>query len=246
MKNILATTLLLAWAGSAFSSGDYYSEQYHTLQTVELYEVSEDEEGNETEELKQKTRLPSELESMTQNLKRNKNSQGLGEVLLVTKELVALGKELYKIIEAGKPVVTVESTPVSVLPRDAKGDAVDAFALTHWSAPKIKKYRVVAKNYLGMRPVSFEFMMIFSYGGKMNDKGFYLTGAQIKPTSVEVSWGYSLDAQFNVQSIINQGSAENPVAGAVLEIDYTIKTIMKESRQSRSFFVNGLGHTQAY
>ncbi|MEX0799566.1 MAG: hypothetical protein WD025_08975, partial [Bacteriovoracaceae bacterium] len=145
-----------------------------------------------------------------------------------------------------KPVVTIESTPVSVLPRDAKGEYVDPFHLTNWSAPKVKKYKVVAKNYMGMKPVSFEFMLIFSYGGKYGGKGVYLTGAQIKPTDVQVGWGYNLDANFQVQSVVNQGSAENPVAGAVLMIDYTIKTVLKESKHNRTFFVNGRGKTQAY
>lgn len=246
-KTSLTLAFLGMFASQAFASGDYYSDQYHTLQTVELYEVGSDADGNEVEVLKQKSRLPNELQSMLQAYNKNaKSFQGLGEVLMATKQLIALGKEIYKIIEAGKPVVTIESTPVSVLPRDLKGEPIDPLRMSNWSAPKVRKYKVVAKNYLGMRPVSFVFMLIFSYGGKMDEKGFYLTGAQIKPTDVQVGWGYSLDASFKVQSIVNQGSAEDPVAGAVLMIDYTIKTVMKESRQNRSFFVNGLGHTQSY
>ena len=244
MSKFLLTSILLAWTTGALSSASFYSEQYHTVQEVELYEVTTDLDGEEVETLKQRQRLPSELEKMTQVNRRSKAD--LGQILMATQQLIAIGKEIYKIIDAGKPVLNIESAPISVLPKDMKGQALDPFTLTEWSAPRAKKYRVVAKNYLGMRPVAFEFMLIYSYGGKYEDKGAYITGAQIKPTSVEVSWGYELDASFSVQSIVNQGSAQDPVAGAVLNIDYKIKTLMKESRQSRAFFINGLGESTAY
>ena len=247
MKTTLALALSIVslnlFAGTEVGA-EVYSEQYQKIQTIELYEVVETDSG-EKQKLIQKDHLPSEIEVLMKEARKNRE-KGLGEVIMVTKQLIALGKEIYKIIEAGKPVVTVDSTPVSVLPRDEKGDYVDAMHLSNWKMPKVKKFRVEAKNYLGMTPVSFEFMMIFTPGGKYNGKGAYLTGAQIKPTTVDVSWGYTVDATFKVQSIVNQGSMESPVAGAVLMIDYTIKTVLKESKNSRTFFVNGNGQAQAY
>jgi hypothetical protein len=241
MKSLLAITLLCS---SLFAGTNVYSDQFQTIQSIDLYEVVESEQG-EVENLVQTQKLPSEIEVLMAEAKKNRN-KGLGEIIMATKQLIALGKEIYKIIEAGKPVVSVNSTPISVLPKDEKGDYVDAMNLSNWQMPKVKKFRVAAKNYLGMTPVSFEFMMIFTPGGKWNGKGAYLTSTQIKPTTVDVSWGYSVDATFKVQSIINQGSVDSPVAGAVLMIDYTIKTVLKESRNSRTFFVNGLGQAQAY
>ena len=243
MKTTLALLISLV-SLNAFSSAEVYSEQFQKIQTVELYEVVDTEDG-ESELLIDKQQLPSEIEVLMAEAKKN-NNKGLGEIIMATKQLIALGKEIYKIIEAGKPVVTVDSTPISVLPRDEKGDYVDAMYLSNWKMPKVKKFKVAARNYLGMTPVSFEFMMIFTPGGKYDGKGAYLTGTQIKPTTVDVSWGYTVDATFKVQSIVNQGSMESPIAGAVLMIDYTIKTVLKESRNSRTFFVNGNGQAQAY
>ncbi|MEX1099630.1 MAG: hypothetical protein WEB87_04350, partial [Bacteriovoracaceae bacterium] len=162
MRNLLTLAVLLSWSSLALADAVYYTDQYHTLQTVELYEINADSQGNQIETLQQKQKLPSDLEILADQMnlpktsKRAESAQGLGEVLIVTKNLIALGKEIYKIIEAGKPVVTIESTPVSVLPRDAKGEYVDPFHLTNWSAPKVKKYKVVAIIYMGMKPVSFE------------------------------------------------------------------------------------------
>lgn len=243
MKTTLALALTLV-SFNLLAGAEVYSEQYQKIQTVELYEIVDTKDG-ESQKLIQKDYLPTEIEVLMSEARKNRE-KGLGEVIMMTKQLIALGKEIYEIIEAGKPVVNVDSTPVSVLPRDEKGDYVDAMYLSNWKMPKVKKFRVEARNYLGMTPVSFEFMMIFTPGGKYNGKGAYLTGTQIKPTTVDVSWGYSVDATFKVQSIVNQGSVESPVAGAVLMIDYTIKTVLKESRNTRTFFVNGNGQAQAY
>lgn len=245
MKSLLTITILLAITGSAFADGLYYSEQYHTIQSVDVYEIVEDANGNEKKIKTKSQKLPTEFEQMLEKGNQTiKSAQNVGEVLMMTKELIALGKQLYGFIKENQPVVNIESTPISVLPRDVKGAPVQSFALSNWNAPKTKKFRVEFKNYLGMTPVTFDYVSIYSYGGKFNGKGFYITGAQIKPVNVEVSWGYQLDATFSVQSITNMGSSEDPVAAAVLNIDYKVKTLMKSSSYSRAFFINGLGHTQ--
>ncbi|MCO4756271.1 MAG: hypothetical protein KC478_17450 [Bacteriovoracaceae bacterium] len=242
---LLTLTLTL----NTFASAEYYDDQYQEIQSVELYEVSETENGEQVEVLVDNQKLPSGVEIAQAEINRafDKRAQNLSDVIMTTKNLIAIGKEIYKIIDAGKPVVNIdESKAMSVLPRDEKGMPVDSFRLSGWSMPKAKKYKVIAKNYLGMSPVSFEFMMIYTYGGNMDGKGKYLTGTQIKPTSVDVSWAYELNATFSVQSIVNQGTSEDPIAGAVLMIDYSIKTVLKESRNSKTFFVNGLGQNKAF
>ena len=123
---------------------------------------------------------------------------------------------------------------------------MSALQLHGWNPPLVRKYKVETKNYLGMKPVSFEFMLIYSYGGQNEGKGRYITGAQLKPTSVNVKWGYSLDVEFKLQSIVNQGSFENPVAGAVLMLDYKIKTVLQEQSQNKTFYINGAGQVTSY
>ena len=105
---------------------------------------------------------------------------------MMTKELIALGKEIYAIVEAGKPVVKLESNPVHVLPRTSAGSTIEAIDLQGWSMPKVKRFRYEAKNYLNIKPVVIEFMLIFSYGGNHDGVGKYISGAQIKPTFVDV------------------------------------------------------------
>lgn len=221
-----------------------YSDQFQRIQEVEFYELIESEDGIENEVQIGKQKVPTLLNSLSK-------SQGLVKVnatgiIMMTRELIALGREIYQIIEAGKPVVTVNTEPVEVLPRDKDGQTITAFELSGWKKPLVKKYRVKTKNYLGMAPASFDFMLIYSYGGQLEGKGAYITGAQVKPTAVNIKWGYSLDVDFKVQSILNQGTAGEPIAGAVLMLDYKISTVLQESRNNKTFYINGLGETESY
>ncbi len=240
MKKLFLIVLCVAALNA--SAENVYSDQFQTIQKVELLELSLDENGQEVERVVESKKLPSELEV----LMARPAQKNLSGVIMATKQLIALGKEIYKIVEAGKPVVTVVSEPVQILPRDEKGNTVEAMELAGWKAPRVKKYRVRTKNYLGMSPASFDFMLIYSYGGSYRGQGAYITGAQIKPTAVNVKWGYSLDAAFKVQSIMNQGTEEAPIAGAVLMIDYRIKTVLQDRSNSSTYFINGLGETTAY
>lgn len=238
------TAFLMTFLSLNSFAVDVYSEEYNTIESVKMVEVTQDSLGNEV--LKQIN--PKELVIPNNAAVYNNNKGGgIGEFIMVARQIIAFGKEVYKIIEAGKPVVSIgEAVPLSVLPRDEKGEMVEAFRLENWRMPKSKKYRVIAKNGFGMTTISFDFMLLFTYGGQYNGKGAYITGAEVAPTNVEVAWGYNLDANFKVHSIFNQGSTDNPNAAAVLQINYTIKTVLKEARSTKKFMINGQGHAQGY
>lgn len=246
MKLIITTILpvLLIVFSNTTKAENVYSDQFQRIQEVEFYELTELDNGEEVEVKIGNQKVPTLFQSLAKNQGQVKvNMTG---VIMMTRELIALGKEIYQIIKAGKPVVTVNTEPVEVLPRDKDGQTITAFELSGWKKPLVKKYRVKTKNYLGMAPASFDFMLIYSYGGAHEGKGAYITGAQVKPTAINVKWGYSLDVDFKVQSILNQGSTGNPIAGAVLMLDYKISTVLQESRNNKTFYINGLGETEAY
>jgi hypothetical protein len=169
------------------------------------------------------------------------------EIIRVTREFIALGKEIYAIIEAGRPVYNNNvGTPLQILPRTKSGETIQAMELENWKAPKSKKYKIDFKNGFGMNVVSFEFMLIYTYGGTYQGKGAYITGAQVSPTNVSVAWGFNVDANFKVQSIMNQGSLDNPVAGAVLQLNYRVSTVIKTIDRHATFHINGKGQTTVH
>lgn len=244
MRLQLVTALFMTLLSLNVLAIDVYSDEYNTIESVEMMEVTEDALGNE---VLKKVNPKSLLIPDGAKVKTNNKSGGIGEYIMVAREIIAFGKEVYKIIEAGKPVVSIgEVVPLSVLPRDEKGEMINAFRLENWKMPKSQKYRVIAKNGFGMKTIEFDFMLLFTYGGSYNGKGAYITGAEVAPTRVDVAWGYNLDAKFKVHSIFNQGSSDNPNAAAVLQINYTIKTVLKESRSTKKFMINGKGQTQSY
>ena len=218
------------------------SEVVSPITTMDLFEVVEKADG--TSEL---VKVGDRDDRFYAPIKGQAITQvNIGNILMMTKEIIALGKEIYKVVDSGKPSVEVVTEPVQVLPRGEDGAAVSAFNLSGWSAPLVKKYVIKSKNYLGMTPVIFEFQVISTFGGSHDGKGSYLTGVQIKPSHVGVKWGYDFNASFKVQTIVNEGSSEDPVAGATLMLDTMIKTPLQEDRLSQTFYVNGLGEMISY
>lgn len=166
----------------------------------------------------------------------------LDGVVKIVDKLIAVGQKIYKIVASGKPELTMASNPVSVVPMDDKGKVVAPFLLENWEVPKSKKFRVTIENYMGIDVVDFEFMVIFSYGGSFAGAGKYITSAQVKPTYVDVTWGFTFDVNCSLQSIMNSGTKENPVAGALLMIDYRVVSVLQERVVNKTFYIDGLGN----
>ena len=240
---ILLTVALLSSVLNYATAEDVYSDQFQTIKSYELTEITKEEDGSEKETILFTKKAPEFAEQF--NKRESTVNTNVAGVIMVTKELLALGKEIYEIVEAGKPVVEMNSEPIRILPRTDAGSEIEPMDLQGWRNPIVKKYRYTAKNYLNIEPVVIEFMLIFNYGGSLNGAGKYIAGAQIKPTYVDVKWGYELNATYKVQSIMNQGSAKNPVAAAVLMFDFNHKTVLQERTVNTSFFINGKGESKS-
>lgn len=239
MKVLLVVFCFLVSFGS-FSSEN---EQFYQIQSTKLYEIVENDNGQEREVLVGTAKAGNHFSKLMNS--NNVEKTDIQGAIMMTKKIIALGKELYKIVEAGRPVVNASTEAVEVLPHN-DGVAIPAIGLSGWKAPKMRKYLLKTENYLGMNPVVFEFMLIFTYGGSDQGKGKFITGAEIKPTKVSVKWGYEFNAQFKVQTIINEGTEEDPIAGLVMMVDSKINTVLQEEQMNKTFYVNGLGHIKAY
>ncbi len=241
MKNLVCIFLLLT--SGVTQAQNVYSDQFQTLHEVETVEVIENANGEEFEKPVNRAQMSSDLMNAINNKPVTKN---LPQVLMATKTLIAIGKEVYKVVEAGKPVLELNiAEPVSVLPKTAD-NSIRAMDLDNWETPKARKYRVRFKNYMGVSTVSLDYMVIFSYGGSYQGKGNFITGAIIKPVSIDVKWGWKLNASFKVQTIMNQGTDEDAVAGALLVLDYEVSTPLQVNSQSSTIFLNGLGKIVEY
>lgn len=164
----------------------------------------------------------------------------VGKVISVGRELVALGEDIYRLVQKGKPVNKTNYAPISVVPKTADGYA-DILDTEGWRMPTKATYSITYTNVYGMEVVKFRYSIIFSYGGSYNGKGAYLTAAQIVPESVETLFGYTFGATMKLGGIQNHGTKDSPVAGAILAMEHTVETVVKASLQTSSYHITGRG-----
>lgn len=171
------------------------------------------------------------------------NKTDLGQVAIVIDGLIAIGKKIWPIIEAGRPVVDVNMAKgISIIPYK-KGDNFDAtfYEMENWSMPKFKKYNVTYKNGFGSKVISFDYTVHYQYGGSLNGKGKYLAGVNISASNVSVAWGFSFQAASELVQISNHGANDDQIAGGTFSINYTAKTVVKTISSSDTFHVTGNG-----
>lgn len=168
------------------------------------------------------------------------------KVIAIVKDLVALGETVYELVKKGKPTINTEYTPVSILPKNDKSEAVDPMFLENFSIPVQKRYRAKLTNGVGKEVVSFEYAVIFSYGGTYEGKGKYIANAQIVPSTVKVSFGWDFNSQMKVAGIYNHGSAENKVVGVALAVKYQIKSWVAMYERTDTIHLTGDGQLKTF
>jgi hypothetical protein len=167
---------------------------------------------------------------------------GLGTVIAVARELVALGEILYPLIKRGQPEVTTDFAPINVLPMDPSTNRhVDPFVMENTGTPVSKKFVGVVKNGFGMEVVRLEFLAHFAPGASYEGRGRYLQNAIIVPSKIWATWGWEVNATMKLQSIANQGTRAAPVAAAVLSMNYTVKNLITHIEKNHLVELNGKG-----
>ncbi len=162
-------------------------------------------------------------------------------IIMLVDQLVAIGAKIMPTIEKGRAVVTQNYMhAVSVLPRI---DALDPVVhdMGNWSIPVSKHYKISYENGFGSEVVSFIYSITFQHSGTYNDKGHYLAGIRMSARDIRVSWGFDLDATSQLIQISNVGTANNVIAGATVEITYTVKNWTRTLSTSKAFHVTGDG-----
>ena len=156
---------------------------------------------------------------------------------IVWSDIVTVGEKIWQIVEAGKPVVSVQVPVAFALPR-----GLTCWTdLDHWQVPRTQTYEVRYKNYFGVEVVHFRFRLQYTYGGGNDGVGRYLANVTVMPAELNVAWGYDFNAVVEVEQAVNMGSKKDPLAGLELNLKWTVKTVLKESDNSFHFFVQGDG-----
>lgn len=153
-------------------------------------------------------------------------------------QIINFGAKLWKLVEANKPVVAVNTTSANALPAGVEGNWL---ALENWQEPRARRHAVTYKNVYGIEVVNFDYRITYTAGGVHDGKGLYLSNVAVNPQNLSVAWGYNVEANAKVVNVLNTGTKNNPRAGMEVLVEWKIKTILKDMRSSTSFFVKGDG-----
>ncbi len=179
------------------------------------------------------------------SFENEKGAPEMGEAISVIKDLVALGKEIYPLVEKGRPTVSMtDFKGISVLPRLDQSSNLsypEFYEMENWWLPGFARYEIILKNIYGVTVVHFVFSVHYQPGGSYQGKGKYLTNVAIVSDQLLVRWGFDFNAQVKLVGITNMGDKENRVAGATLQVEYTAKSVMNEYQNTSRFFVSGDG-----
>ncbi|HEY8272614.1 MAG TPA: hypothetical protein VIG33_17100 [Pseudobdellovibrionaceae bacterium] len=159
----------------------------------------------------------------------------LDQISIIIDKIVNIGKKVWAIVETGRPTVHIKTYTANALPQGLKCWS----DLTGWQIPQSKVYRVQYENLYGMDVVDFAYRVTFTAGGALKGQGKYITNATIMPADLNVSWGYTFNANAEVPSVFNMGTSEQPVAGMQMVMKWSVDTVMNHAEQAESYYVGG-------
>lgn len=215
------------------------NEEYHRVSSIEVVTVETDLLNQETHLLIDESLMHTEA-TLGANDKMSFSPANVGQVIWIAQGLVALGEGVYNLVQKGKPANTTNYAPISVMPKEGR-NYVEILETENWNAPQKRTFMINIKNGFGMEVVKFRYSVIYSHGGSFNGAGAYITAAQIIPEYVLTSFGFDFSASMRLNGIQNHGTKANPVAGAILTMEYKIESFVSSLLRSDSFHITGRG-----
>ncbi len=172
-----------------------------------------------------------------------KAAEGLPELAVIDAildQILNIGKKVWTVVEAGKPVVDLSSDVATALPTPAPGQHLCWTQLENWQAPQSHVFGVTFTNLFGTEVVKLRYRVMFVSGGSYQGKGRYIGYAAVDPM-VDLIWGYDVKIAAEVLSVLNTGSQSSPVAGMNLKVTYTVETPLKTAIESKVYYITGQG-----
>ncbi len=177
---------------------------------------------------------------------RRINVENVREVIGVAKDIIALGKEIYELVIKGRPVNVGEFSPISVVPRDPMTkEALDPFELEMCSLPVEKTFVTTIQNG-GREVVKFAYQVVFVYGCSYNGRGKFIQRAIIQPLTTKVAYGVEFSANLKLSGIMNHGTKDDPVVGAMLTLQYKMNTLSQAFEKNDTIYLSGKGEIKNY
>lgn len=165
----------------------------------------------------------------------------LDKVEIIVDKIINIGTKIWNVLEKGKPVANYSQQKATAVPQN-----ITAWQqLQGWSNPKSKYYEISYKNLYGITVAKLVYKIIYLTGGSYKGQGKYIGYVSVEPQEFTTAYLYTFNVQAQVESVYNKNTSENPIAGLILNINWTVSTILKKETQSYSYHIDGLGNFQA-
>ena len=157
---------------------------------------------------------------------------------LIVDKVINIGQKIWNVVEKGKPVANYSSASANALPENA----TRWNQLENWNNPKSKVFSVVYKNAYGIEVIRFTYRIMLLYGGSAGGVGKYIGYANVEPLEMTTAYMYTFNAKAEVKAVYNMGTKQNPLAGMILNINWTVETVLKKSTMTYTYTLDGLGN----
>ncbi|MGE3608154.1 MAG: hypothetical protein AB7I27_01105 [Bacteriovoracaceae bacterium] len=225
------------------SATTFSEEKFFRIKKIETQELSSEKMTQESFEEYQKLFKINGLSP--NNFSGVDPVETTSKVIQVTRDLVALGEEIYNLVIKGKPTNVTEYSPISIVPK-VDGKPVEILDTENWKVPVKKTYQVIFENVYGIDVVTFRYSVLYAYGGSYDGAGAYLTAVQIVPESVKTLFGWDFKATMKLGGIQNLGTKKDPIAGVTLLMEYTVNTVFISRVKVDQYFISGKGEFKSY
>jgi hypothetical protein len=234
MKQVIGswrTLLLAAFVTSAAllstvqssASTDQNANKYYSIKSVEVKELTEHRFKPLARPLCEPTIRPQGMDSIFDGITLD--------------QIINLGQKIWTIVEKNKPVVNLKIQKADALPNGVK----EWTDLECWQVPESRVYRVSYKNGFGMTVVNIAFRVNYTYGGRVNGQGRYLSQVTVLPAQLDVAWGFKVNGEVRVANVTNAGTKAFPVGAIQMDVNWVISTPLKYSESTETFYVRGDG-----
>ena len=138
-------------------------------------------------------------------------------------KIIAIGKKIWEIIEAGKPVVDYKNDWAGAVPKDVDWMDLEGFKAANWGT-----FGWTFKNTYGMTTVEFLWKFAWTCKGSYNGHGQFLMNVGTAIEKIYAAWGFTVNVQATVdQTPVNYGTKVDPIAGLNIEVTMDVKTVLQ-------------------
>lgn len=236
MKLIIITSLFLSVNVFAATSKRQLTQAQKNALTISSVEVKD---------------MTEEYEYLYSNFESSRsdeillNATPVGRALTIADvavdKVINIGQKIWTVVEKGRPVQNYAKLTGNALPQRT----MNWTQLQNWSRPASRVYSASYKNLYGMEMVKLVYRVIMVYGGDVGGVGRYIGYATVEPVTVYTAYMFSLNAAVKVESVFNMGSSHNPVAGMLMNISWTVETVLQKKSESRTYSLDGNGNMTA-